>query len=88
MPVHDNRQRAAAKWAIFDSQLTLLICWQWSWGLVSAHPMQRRLHVTTKVTAWKGLGLDVHRVLLAINVEELNLTIGSRLCVASMHSLT
>jgi len=32
--------------------------------------MQPRLHVTINVTARKGLGLDVGRVLLAINVEE------------------
>jgi len=39
---------------------------------VSVHPMQPRLHVTTNVTDLKGLCLGVHRVLLAINVEESN----------------
>jgi len=37
---------------------------------VSIHPMQTRLYVTINVTAWQGLGLDVGRALLAINVEE------------------
>jgi len=37
---------------------------------VSIYPVQPRFHVTTNVAAWKGLGLNVGRVLLAINVEE------------------